>query len=379
VVSPPTCLSHTWVQGRSVGVAGSAVEGAQTLVFLTLSCSILSASSRASRTMHFGSDAVSLLESDDAIEAMLVFDSTSIGALPSMSAGEFREQFAPPKWDDDDDDDAGYFALADRRSPGRRSPGRSPVKKKAKRAIPGIPRETWERIDKTETNWWRQFLAPTRQVMVENGMSPEASGQEKQVEFEWRSQFRVSITLFRDLRQQCLLTGFYDPEKKDATGFKHDLSLLLLGALNCLAHTTTFVTIKLQNGVSRDTNRRFFHRWTAWNNSRKDLFIHLPRTDEGLRVVGQKYFDYGFPGCVGSIDVVKIGWDRCPAGPQALHLRSSLASLGVLFVQLVARLRFVVLLISRRVHNVDNARVKVTKVGQQASVRKPLNRHYLLD
>jgi hypothetical protein len=48
-------------------------------------------------------------------------------------------------------------------------------------------------------------------------------------------------------------------------------------------------------------------------SSIKDDYIYLPRTDNELDFVTQQYERYGFPGCSGSIDVVKLGWDKCPS------------------------------------------------------------------
>jgi hypothetical protein len=44
----------------------------------------------------------------------------------------------------------------------------------------------------------------------------------------------------------------------------------------------------------------------------KNKFIFLPNDEESFnRVVGE-YMNRGLPGCVGSVDCVHIGWDKCP-------------------------------------------------------------------
>jgi hypothetical protein len=48
-------------------------------------------------------------------------------------------------------------------------------------------------------------------------------------------------------------------------------------------------------------------------SSIKQGYIYLPRTDNELDLATQQYERYGFPGCSGSIDVVKLGWDKCPS------------------------------------------------------------------
>ena len=46
--------------------------------------------------------------------------------------------------------------------------------------------------------------------------------------------------------------------------------------------------------------------------SMKDAYIYMPRNNEELEFVVGEYTDMGLPGCVGSVDVVHIGWDACP-------------------------------------------------------------------
>jgi hypothetical protein len=44
----------------------------------------------------------------------------------------------------------------------------------------------------------------------------------------------------------------------------------------------------------------------------KEEFVFLPNDEESFnRVVGE-YMIRGLPGCVGSVDCVHIGWDKCP-------------------------------------------------------------------
>ena len=50
----------------------------------------------------------------------------------------------------------------------------------------------------------------------------------------------------------------------------------------------------------------------------RDHYIHLPRNAVELKQVQKSYATIGLPGCTGSIDVVHIGWNACPAN--LLHL-----------------------------------------------------------
>eukprot|EP00187_Rhodella_violacea_P013328 CAMPEP_0184712916 /NCGR_PEP_ID=MMETSP0314-20130426/3377_1 /TAXON_ID=38298 /ORGANISM="Rhodella maculata, Strain CCMP 736" /LENGTH=190 /DNA_ID=CAMNT_0027175447 /DNA_START=12 /DNA_END=581 /DNA_ORIENTATION=- len=52
----------------------------------------------------------------------------------------------------------------------------------------------------------------------------------------------------------------------------------------------------------------------------KEEFFFFPHTPEALyREVQRAYEQRGLPGCVGSIDCVHVGWDRCPASQRNLN------------------------------------------------------------
>ena len=44
----------------------------------------------------------------------------------------------------------------------------------------------------------------------------------------------------------------------------------------------------------------------------KDEFIFFPRDDVGHKFIVDEYGSIGFPGCIGSVDCVHVGWDKCP-------------------------------------------------------------------
>ncbi len=45
----------------------------------------------------------------------------------------------------------------------------------------------------------------------------------------------------------------------------------------------------------------------------KAKFIYFPVDDKSYRFVVDKYASMGLPGCVGSLDSVHVGWDKCPS------------------------------------------------------------------
>ena len=63
---------------------------------------------------------------------------------------------------------------------------------------------------------------------------------------------------------------------------------------------------------------RFFHKFCSWFvRNYHDRYIKAPKNKRELRALEETYRRCGFPGCVGSIDVVHIPWDRCPAGKRS--------------------------------------------------------------
>ena len=60
--------------------------------------------------------------------------------------------------------------------------------------------------------------------------------------------------------------------------------------------------------ISKTVSEKLFDKW-----------VYAPRNADELANSMQLYEDVGFPGCIGSTDVVHVAWDRCPAGLYHLH------------------------------------------------------------
>jgi hypothetical protein len=86
-----------------------------------------------------------------------------------------------------------------------------------------------------------------------------------------------------------------------------------------LGHGYPFTCIKRCVKISTTTLRKFFLHWCESLASLKSEYIYLPRTPEELEKVQGEYKAVGYPGCLGSIDAVKIGWDKCPHKLNALY------------------------------------------------------------
>lgn len=90
--------------------------------------------------------------------------------------------------------------------------------------------------------------------------------------------------------------------------------LLILGALNVLAHGKTFRSLEVTTNISREEHRKFFHLFLDKMYSIRDDHIRLPTDKDELQEVMDEYAAKNLPGCAGSIDVVHVYWHCCPAG-----------------------------------------------------------------
>lgn len=178
-------------------------------------------------------------------------------------------------------------------------------RKKPKRAI---------RVDVEQSHWYKLFLAPEKVSEIRKEESTDDCNKDGTISYTFQMMFRVSMAIFDHLVDVATRDGWYDNEATDNAGRKvKDIRLLILGCLHVIGHDATFRVVATNTGVSKDTQRRFFVRWIAKMASLKDEYIYLPRNEEELRLITDDYQRYGFPGCVGSIDVVHVDWNKCPA------------------------------------------------------------------
>ena len=181
---------------------------------------------------------------------------------------------------------------------------RIPKRRKAPRPSTRIPAE--------DSHWYQLFLSP-RQVAAIREEETKGKPKDATISYTFRMMFRVPFTVFEHLVDVATRDGWYDNERVDNSGRKvKDVRLLILGCLHMIGHAATLRTVQTNTGISKDVQNRFFVRWFAKMASLKDNYIYLPRNEAELKRVSNDYQRYGFPGCVGSIDVVKIDWGRCP-------------------------------------------------------------------
>jgi hypothetical protein len=128
--------------------------------------------------------------------------------------------------------------------------------------------------------------------------------------------FRVPYDLFVSLVRTSNTRWWteWTPDKVDAAGkLVSSLELKVLGALYILGNGATQFQVSVQTNLSEEVHRTFFLSWISKMSSIKGEYIFMPATDDQFeRVVGE-YSARGLPGCVGSVDCVHVGWDKCPS------------------------------------------------------------------
>ena len=148
--------------------------------------------------------------------------------------------------------------------------------------------------------------------MISGECAIDSTAADKKLASQFKTTFRVYWTVFEEIKQTIIAKHFHDPNKKDAVGFSHDVELLVLGLLYYVGWDTTFGFIATQTEIDKEVHRTFHHKICMAFKEIKHEYIYLPRNQEEYNFVSKQYESCGFPGCVGSIDVVHIGWGNCP-------------------------------------------------------------------
>jgi hypothetical protein len=170
-------------------------------------------------------------------------------------------------------------------------------------------RTKYARKNQRESLWWKRFLVPVqRQEML---MDPNG-----RLAKYFRKMFHIPYELFLDLMNVAIERWFTEWNQDNicnAGKLVSSLDLKILGAMFVLTQGVShFVTIMCSN-LSEEIHRSFFLQWISNMSSIREEFIFMPHDDDTFNKVTNEYAARGLPGCVGSVDCVHIGWDRCPA------------------------------------------------------------------
>jgi len=112
------------------------------------------------------------------------------------------------------------------------------------------------------------------------------------------------------------------PEGSRPDGKRHiPLGLQVLAALRMLGVGASFDAISELSWISEKTAQSFFHKWCdAFAANEFTEWCHPKTNSAEVAETTGVFARCGFLGCVGSIDVVHVPWDRC----LAVNLRAKL-------------------------------------------------------
>jgi hypothetical protein len=175
-------------------------------------------------------------------------------------------------------------------------------------AKPKKKRTKCRRMDQRSSIWWTRFLTPTHRAELLNSPNGRLANQ-------FRKLFHVPYVVFLDLMQVATNNWWqewHEDNKCRAGKLVSSLDLKIMGSLFVLAQGVSHLCASICSNISEEVHRSFFNKWIRDMLSIKDEYIFMPQDDFTFRKVSQVYASRGLPGCVGSVDCVHIGWDRCP-------------------------------------------------------------------
>lgn len=97
--------------------------------------------------------------------------------------------------------------------------------------------------------------------------------------------------------------------QRDRPPIRHKLAAYL----NILARAATFDDIDFHWRISESSANRGFHAWTKEFVARNWSKWCSPPSASEIAEIEKIYSRLGFPGCIGSMDGVHVGWACCPA------------------------------------------------------------------
>ena len=154
--------------------------------------------------------------------------------------------------------------------------------------------------------------------------NPDEAGDPKsRLGKQFRKRFRIPFKLFCVILDRAVQEKWF-PELVDGAGLEKrvnrfgvpmaPMAFKILGALRLMGRGCNFDDIEELNGISAETNRVFFHRFTAAVvEFLMPEYIRAPTDIEEISSIVAEYARRGFPGAIGSIDCTHIPWARVPA------------------------------------------------------------------
>lgn len=201
--------------------------------------------------------------------------------------------------------DGGYDAMAG--GSGEDDPNGEGSEKTRKPRAPNL--FEYEFGDVYEANWYRQYLQPSIRQRTYDLSERDRFG-------EFSCGFRMPLAKVDELVSTFLDRGWIHLTHhcQDADRLYVKAQLLILGALEVLAHHTPFRKLRRDTEICAAEHQKFFHLFLDKLYSIKSDYISYPRNLTDLKRIMSRYNQVHLPGCGGSIDVVHLKWSNCPAG-----------------------------------------------------------------
>ena len=166
-------------------------------------------------------------------------------------------------------------------------------------------RNSYPRLDYANSTWARQMVHPN----IHRPYTKEGAS--------FRRRFRIPFPLFQrlvNIVQNEKWDGIICSPLNRAGKQSAPLHLKILAWLRVLGRGECFDSCSELTGISQETLRVFFHKFSAaFVNRFYSTYVHSPCEGHDLDRVLSEYKDVGFPGCVGSVDCVHVQLDKCPA------------------------------------------------------------------
>ena len=151
---------------------------------------------------------------------------------------------------------------------------------------------------------------------------------------EFRAKFRIPYNLFEDIVEATRASGLFPDEQVSRRGARpHPLSFKVMAALRRLALGRSFDGLEELSGISREVLSKFIPAWEQWFLEEYfEEHVRMPRNVEELEEAVNLFSMCGLPGCISSMDVVHVRYDRCPHDQRYFHTgRQHYSSLGFQF------------------------------------------------
>ncbi len=177
---------------------------------------------------------------------------------------------------------------------------------------PKLSRIAYPKRKQEEATWQMRHLTAEQRAILKTDPTHRDTK-------EFKGLFRLDFVAFERLVALFLDREWCNAERRDAAGRRcSSIELLILGALCTLAHGASRWFVQSNTNIDKEVHRKFFKSFIHSMASVEGEFIRMPSRVGELSEVLTEHTALGLPGCVGSVDVVHVGWDACPANQ--LHL-----------------------------------------------------------